>query len=266
MTTNETPAIAPIAKVRGEPWATCPKDLYIPADALEVVVDAFEGPLDLLLYLIKRQNIDILDIPIVTITTQYMQYVELMHTLSLELAAEYLAMAALLAEIKSQMLLPRATPVEKEQPDPRANLAWQLKEYELFKYAAECLDALPRLDRNYFLARAALPNLRFTRPPPPVVLQEILDAMHVVLERAALFHHHRVEKEPLSIQDRMASILRLLSTNRFTPFTSLFLIQEGRMGVVVTFMAILELLKSGRIELIQNAEHNTPHVRALIIA
>lgn len=265
-TTAATPSpdqpAPPIALVRGEPWVTLPKDLYIPPDALEVFLDTFEGPLDLLLYLIKRQNLDILDIPISAITTQYMAYVELMKELRLELAAEYLVMAAMLAEIKSRMLLPRPAEAGEEDGDPRAELVRRLQEYERFKQAAQDLNALPRLERDLFMGRAALPNLQVQRPPPPVDLREVLDALREVMQRTDLSSHHRIEKESLSLRERMANVLQVLCSDRFTPFTELFLFSEGRMGAVVTFMAVLELIKSGLIELVQAEAYGPLHVRA----
>jgi len=260
------PQALPFAVVRGEAWATVPKDLYIPPDALEVFLDAFEGPLDLLLYLIKRQNLDILDIPIAEITTQYMKYVELMEGLRLDLAAEYLVMAALLAEIKSRMLLPRPAEAEADDADPRADLVRRLQVYEQFKQAAQDLDALPRLEREHFIAQAALPDLRVQRTPPPVDLREVLGALREVMQRADLFSHHRVEKESLSLRERMADVLEMLCADHFTPFTELFRFSEGRMGAVVTFIAVLELIKSGLIELVQTEIFGPLHVKACGVA
>lgn len=241
----------PFAIVYGEPLTTPPQDLYIPPDALEVFLEAFEGPLDLLLYLIKRQNIDILDIPIAQITRQYMEYVELMKAARLELAAEYLVMAAMLAEIKSRMLLPRPTESEEED-DPRAELVRRLQEYERFKQAAEDLDALPRLERDIYLAAVQPPELKKERPLPEVELKELLHALAEVLRRADMFTHHQISREPLSVRERMSHVLAKLSTDRFTEFTSFFTPEEGRRGVVVTFLALLELLKNHLIELVQS--------------
>jgi len=256
----------PFAVVLGEPWATVPKDLYIPPDALEVFLDAFEGPLDLLLYLIKRQNLDILDIPIAQITAQYMEYVELMKELRLELAAEYLVMAAMLAEIKSRMLLPRPESADEDEEDPRAELIRRLQEYEQFKQAAEDLDALPRMDRDLFQAEAAVPDLKLQRVPPPVDLREVLLAMREVMHRADMFSHHRIEKESLSLRERMSSVLEQVCADRFTDFRELFNVAEGRMGVVVTFMAVLELIKGGLIELVQAEPFAVIHVKARVEA
>ncbi len=250
----------PLARVRGEPLLEPPQDLYIPPDALEVFLEAFEGPLDLLLYLIRRQNLDILDIPIAEITRQYMRYVALMKALRLELAAEYLVMAAMLAEIKSRMLLPR--PVEEDdEEDPRAELVRRLQEYERIKVVAEALGELPRVGRELWPARVAVPEGVGEAPAPRVTLQDLLAAMAAVLERAELNRHHRIQREPLSVRARMGEVLAALGTDRFTEFTRLFDPAEGRGGVVVTFLAILELLKEGLIELIQNEPFGPIHVK-----
>jgi segregation and condensation protein A len=253
----------PFAIVRGEPVVTLPKDLYIPPDALEVILEAFEGPLDLLLYLIKRQNIDILDIPIAEITRQYMAYVELMKGLRLELAAEYLVMAAMLAEIKSRMLLPRPESADEDEEDPRAELIRRLQEYERYKQAAEDLDALPRLHRDLFQTHAEFPDKLVHRPPPDVSLDEILMAMQDVLRRAEMFTHHRIEREPLSVRERMSRVLDAVSSEGFTEFTQLFKIEEGRPGVVVTFLAVLELIKESLLELVQAEAFGPIHVKAV---
>jgi segregation and condensation protein A len=240
----------PFALVYGEPLTTPPQDLYIPPDALEIFLEAFEGPLDLLLYLIKRQNIDILDIPIADITRQYVEYVDLMKELRLELAAEYLVMAAMLAEIKSRMLLPR--PVEAEdEDDPRAELVRRLQEYERFKQAAEDIDGLPRTGRDVFVGAAEPPMLERERPQPKVELKDILAAFAEVVRRADMFSHHHVQREPLSVRERMSIVLSRVEAGRFTDFSSLFTPEEGRRGVVVTFLAVLELLKEHLIELVQ---------------
>ena len=253
----------PFAVVQGEPWSTLPKDLYIPPDALEVFLDAFEGPLDLLLYLIKRQNLDILEIPIAQITAQYMEYVEFMKELRLELAAEYLVMAAMLAEIKSRMLLPRHEEDEDEESDPRAELIRRLQEYERYKQAAEDLDNLPRLGRDVFQAQADLPDHNVERPFPDVDLREILLALQDVLQRAEMYSHHRVQLEPLSVRERMTMILDTLSGDSFTKFTDLFTIEEGRLGVVVTFLAILELMKGALLEMVQAEPFGTIHIKGV---
>ncbi len=253
----------PFAIVQGEPWSVMPKDLYIPPDALEVFLDAFEGPLDLLLYLIRRQNIDILDIPIAQITVQYMEYVEVMKELRLELAAEYLVMAAMLAEIKSRMLLPRQVEDEEDGDDPRAELIRRLQEYERYKQAAEDMDELPRLGRDHFQAEVAVPHRRVHRPPPDVDLREILYALQDVMRRVDMFTHHRIHLEPLSVRERMSQVLETIGSDGFTEFTSLFTLEEGRLGVVVTFLAVLELIKSALIELVQSDAFAPIHVKAV---
>jgi len=250
----------PYAIVQGAPMLTFPQDLYIPPDALEVILEAFEGPLDLLLYLIRRQNLDILDIPIAEITDQYMEYVELMKDLRLELASEYLIMAAILAEIKSRMLLPRPTPQEDEE-DPRAELVRRLQEYERFKQAALDLDALPRLGRDVFVTRARIPPGQVRRLPPTVDLHELLLALREVLARADLYLSHRVERESLSLRERMAKVLERMQGAGFVPFVHLFELGEGRAGVIVTFLALLELIRDASIELVQPEPFAPIHAR-----
>jgi segregation and condensation protein A len=252
----------PFAVVQGEPWSVIPKDLYIPPDALEVFLDAFEGPLDLLLYLIKRQNLDILDIPLAQITAQYMEYVEMMKELRLELAAEYLVMAAMLAEIKSRMLLPRQSEVEEEEGDPRAELIRRLQEYERFKQAAEDIDALPRIGRDLYQAEVQVPDKTVDIRPPDVDLKEIMLALSEVLRRADMFTHHHVQMEALSVRERMSRVLAAVDSESFTEFTTLFDVEEGRLGVVVTFLAILELIKGSLIELVQAEPFAPIHVKA----
>lgn len=248
--------------VYGEALAQIPQDLYIPPDALEVFLEAFEGPLDLLLYLIRKQNIDILDIPVADITRQYMDYVELMKAVHLELAAEYLVMAAMLAEIKSRMLLPRSPETAAEEEDPRAELIRRLQEYERFKAAAEDLETLPRVGRDLFIPELPAANLRIRTLVPEVSLDELLSAMAVILHRAELFESHRITQEPLSTRERMGAVLDYLRSNRgFTPFSSLFCLEEGRLGVVVTFLAVLELIKECLVELVQNEAFAPIHVR-----
>lgn len=257
-------AIVPdwFALVRGEPMRELPNDLYIPPDALEVVLDAFEGPLDLLLYLIKRHNLDILDIPIAEITRQYMVYVELMKVLRLELAAEYLVMAATLAEIKSRMLLPRITVNDGIEEDPRAELVRRLQEYERFKRAAENLDLLPRVGRDHFVMLADPPAMDHVKPQPEVSLQEMLSALTEVLKRANLKQTHQIVKEGLSVRERMTDILARINATEFTTFVSLFKAEEGRLGVVVTFIAILELSKQALIEIVQTEPYSSIYVKA----
>ena len=217
-TPQQTPT--PLAVVQGQPVIELPQDLYIPPDALEVFLETFEGPLDLLLYLIRKQNLDILDIPIAQITRQYIAYIELMQVAKLELAAEYLVMAAVLAEIKSRMLLPRPEEEENEE-DPRA-----------------------------------------ARPQPKVTLTELLDAFRRVLERAELYRHHHVLRERLSVRERMTQILARIDSEKFVRFEELFNLAEGRFGVVVTFIAVLELLKEALLELVQQEPFAPIHVKA----
>jgi chromatin segregation and condensation protein Rec8/ScpA/Scc1 (kleisin family) len=252
----------PFAVVNGEPISQLPRDLYIPPQALEVFLEAFEGPLDLLLYLIRRQNLNILDIPLAEITRQYMQYIELMQELQLELAGEYLVMAATLAEIKSRMLLPRPKLAEESEEDPRAELVRRLQEYERYKRAAEQIDALPRLERDVWGASAELRERRVVRPLPQITLQELLIAFKEVVARAEMFAHHHVQRERLSVGARMSDILAALGTGGFLPFTQLFRPEEGRMGVTVTFVAILELMREGLIDIVQAQAYAPLHVRA----
>ena len=261
---RQSPAQAemPFAVVDGEPITTLPQDLYIPPYALQVFLEAFEGPLDLLLYLIRRQNIDILDIPIAEITKQYVQYIELMKDLQLELAGEYLLMAAMLAEIKSRMLLPRPQAEETEEEDPRAELVRRLQEYERYKKAAEDIDALPRLERDVFVASAEAPERKVVKKLPDVTLKELLLAFHDVLKRAEMFSNLQMQREPLSVRQRMSEILSRVKTNTFTSFADLFDPEEGRMGVAVTFIAILELLRESIIEVVQSEAFAPLHVRA----
>jgi len=257
-------ALDHIVKVRGEVVSELPLDLYIPPDALRVFLETFQGPLDLLLYLIKKQNIDILDIPIKQITIQYMQYVELMHELHLELAAEYLLMAAMLAEIKSRLLLPRMpSEDETDVDDPRAELIRRLQIYETFKKAAEDLHSLKQVDRDIYLANAVAPPMPSTTVQPEVPTQDLLDAFVSVMTRARLFADHKVEKQILSIRERMIKILDALNSVEFVPFCHLFTVEEGRMGVVVTFIAILELIRQSIIEIVQNAPYAPIYVKAV---
>lgn len=252
----------PFAIVHGQAYTQLPQDLYIPPDALEVFLEAFEGPLDLLLYLIRRQNIDILDINVSEITSQYMAYVELMEAHQFELAAEYLVMAAMLAEIKSRMLLPRSSEEEEEDQDPRASLIRRLQEYERFKTAAEDIDALPRMSRNIYIAAAAAPDRSMARLDPDVELQEILLALSEVLRRADMFESHHVSRERLSTRERMAQVLDKLAHQHFVPLLSLFTVEEGRLGVVVTFLAVMELIKEALVEIVQSEPFGPIHVKA----
>jgi len=267
MTETQTPteqvpqqAEMPFAFVQGEALTTLPTDLYIPPDALEVFLEAFEGPLDLLLYLIRRQNLDILDIPIAEITRQYMDYIELMKDLKLELAAEYLVMAAMLAEIKSRMLLPR--PVETEdEDDPRAELIRRLQEYERYKQAAEDIERMPRVGRDVFPVAVQAPEKQVIRKPPEISLQELLIAAKNAMTRAEMFSHHHIQMEALSVRERMSAVLDKVGSDGFTPFTALFRPEEGRMGVVVSLLAVLELIKESLIELVQAEPFAPIHIR-----
>ncbi len=253
----------PFAMVLGEPLTEMPRDLYIPPQAMEVFLDAFEGPLDLLLYLIRRQNLNILDIPIAEITRQYMQYIDVMGELQLDLAGEYLVMAATLAEIKSRMLLPRAAlPGEEVEGDPRAELVRRLQEYERFKQAAQDLDAMPRLERDHYMASAEFSARRVVKLLPDITLKELLLAFKDVAVRAEMFAHHHIQREPLSVRARMSDVLASLRPGEFTDFPSLFLAHEGRMGVAVTFIAVLELKREGLIEIVQNEPFAPIHVTA----
>ena len=252
----------PFAKVRGEPYFEPPKDLYIPPDALEVILDAFEGPLDLLLYLIRRQNLEILDIPIAEITRQYISYIELMQEMRFELAAEYLVMAAILCEIKSRLLLPRPPSEESGiEEDPRADLVRRLQEYERFKKAAQDLDALPRLERDFLVAHADVGDRKAIVIPPEVDLKELLLALKEVLHRADLFTHHQISREPLSVRHRMSELLAELSHGEFRQFIYLFDPSLGRRAIVVSFLAILELAKEGLLEIVQEAPLEAIYVR-----
>jgi segregation and condensation protein A len=245
----------PFAVVDGEPVTTLPQDLYIPPYALQVFLEAFEGPLDLLLYLIRRQNIDILDIPIAEITKQYVQYIELMKEMQLELAGEYLVMAAMLAEIKSRMLLPRPQKEDEEEEDPRAELVRRLQEYERYKQAAQDIEELPRLERDVFVAQADAPERKVVEKLPDVTLND-------VLKRAEMFSNLHVTREPLSVRQRMSEVLSRVKAGTFTGFADLFDPEEGRLGVAVTFLALLELLRESLIEVVQSDEFAPLHVRA----
>jgi segregation and condensation protein A len=261
LTTEDIAVSEPLAFVLGQPFQNLPDDLYIPPDALEVILDAFEGPLDLLLYLIRKQNFDILNIPIAEITHQYMGYIEMMGQLRLELAAEYLVMAALLAEIKSGMLLPRPVESEEDEDDPRAFLIRKLQEYEAIKQAAEELDLLPRNERDTFTV-AVDTELLTQRPSlPDVQLKEILLAFQDVLKRVEQLSHHQITKEPLSVRERMAAILEKLKHSDSLPFAALFTRSEGKNGVVVAFLAILELSKEGIVDIFQSDPYTPIGVR-----
>ncbi len=265
-TLSTIPAVsAPVATVRGQPLVQLPSDLYIPPQALEVLLETFSGPLDLLLYLIKKQNFDILDIPVAEVTRQYMHYIELMQVLEIELATEYLVMAAVLTEIKSRLLLPKPTsPQSVEEADPRAELVRRLQEYEQIKHAAYELDQLPRQGRDIFLAmaKAELTDIPKDAVQPQLDLEDLVEAFQSVLKRAELRTHHAIVQEPLSIRERMSQILHRLSSENCVEFTSLFTSSEGRMGVVVTFIALLELWRQTLIQLLQTTPFGMIEVRA----
>ena len=253
----------PFAIVHGTAVMELPRDLYIPPDALEVFIEAFEGPLDLLLYLIRRQNLDVLNIPIAEITRQYVEYVELMQELRLELAGEYLVMAATLAEIKSRLLLPRPPAEEDEGDDPRADLVRRLQEYERFRRAAEALDGLPRNARDFFTVGVDASAIEPWCPPPDVAAADLAAAIVGVMSRAAMFASHHVMREPLSVRERMVSVLARLGPDGagHVEFTSLFRPREGRAGVVVTLLALLELLRERAVQLVQTAPFAPIHVQ-----
>ena len=255
----------PFAVVQGAAYNILPQDLYIPPDALEVfLAETFEGPLDLLLYLIKKQNLEILDLPIAEITRQYVEYVSVMTEIQLELAGEYLVMAAMLAEIKSRMLLPRPKTEEAEEGDPRAELVRRLQEYERFKQAAEDIDQLPRVGRDTYKPTVEIPDLRIVKAPPQVDMKDILAAFSNVMKRAAAYKHHHVDFEPLSVRERMSNVLeRVRGGEAYVDFGSLFDVEEGKGGVVVTLLAILELVKQSLLELVQTEAFAVIHVRAI---
>lgn len=268
MTTNKADtekteqAEMPFAIVQGSPITEMPRDLYIPPDALEVFLEAFEGPLDLLLYLIKRQNLDILDIPIAKITEQYMRYIDLMDNMQLELVGEYLVMAAMLAEIKSRMLLPRLVAEDEDEEDPRAELIRRLQEYERYKQAAEEINALPQFERDIFGTVIEFPDRRQNQEPPEVSLDMILRTFAEVLTRAEMFAHLHVHREALSVRERMTHILDQVTADEFIDFKDLFTVEEGRSGVIVALLAILELLKVSLIEMVQNDSNGPIYVKA----
>jgi segregation and condensation protein A len=261
---EQTALPEPIARVLGQDVVDLPKDLYIPPDAMKVLLEAFEGPLDFLLYLIRKQNIDILDIPIAAVTRQYMEYINLMQNLSLELAAEYLVMAAILAEIKSRMLLPRVVNEDNEEVDPRAELVRRLQEYERFKQAAEDLEKLPREERDTFIVKADSSEISVEKPLPAVTLKELLHSLAEIFKRAELNTHHQIKMEALSVREKMSFILETSQQGEPVLFTSLFNLQEGRLGVVVTFLAMLELLKQSMLEFIQAAPFAPIYLKAKV--
>ena len=267
MSDNPTTVSHSIALVNGTPYTELPEDLYIPPDALEVFLESFEGPLDLLLYLIRRQNLDILDIPIATITRQYIAYIDAMAGIRMDLAAEYLLMAAILAEIKSRMLLPRTETAEAEEDDPRAELVRRLQEYERFKTAAEEIDKLPRCERDVFeLGGVDTSTLTVRKVYPQVDLQEVLSAFEDVLRRAERSTHHRILREPLSVRERMSSVLSRLKEKPQLAFPELFNRREGRQGALVSLLAILELCKERFIDIIQEEPLGELYIRVHLAA
>jgi segregation and condensation protein A len=256
----------PLAVVQGKALESLPQDLYIPPEALKVFLEAFEGPLDLLLYLIRKDNIDIADIRVAEITRQYVEYIELMQEMQLELAGEYLVMSAMLAEIKSRILLPKPPGVAEDEEDPRAELIRRLQEYERYKQAAEDIDALPRLGRDVFQASAEPVEQKVITLPPEVELQDLIAAFQDVMKRASMYAHHHVQLESLSVRERMSSVLSKVNSSHFTSFKDLFTVEEGRMGVVVSFLAILELVKESLIDLTQAEPFAPIHVKAAVRA
>ena len=252
----------PLAVVQGKPLESLPQDLYIPPEALKVFLEAFEGPLDLLLYLIRKDNLDIADIRVAEITRQYVEYIDLMQDMQLELAGEYLVMSAMLAEIKSRILLPKPPGVAEDEEDPRAELIRRLQEYERYKQAAEDMDALPRLGRDVFQASAEQIEKKVVTLPPEVELKDLIAAFQDVMKRASMYAHHHVQMESLSVRERMSSVLSKVNSTHFTSFMDLFTVEEGRMGVVVSFLAILELVKESLIDLTQAEPYAPIHVKA----
>jgi segregation and condensation protein A len=253
----------PFAIVEGQPYTQMPTDLYIPPEALEIILEAFEGPLDLLLYLIRRQNLNILDIPIHQITTQYIEYINLLGEMNFELASEYLVMAAMLAEIKSRMLLPKPIHEDDNEEDPRAELVRRLQEYERFKTAATDLDELPREARDFNLLSAHVENITVYNTPPEVDMRDLIMAFKDVLARADLKHSHAIERETLSVRDKMTRLLDTLREHKFFTFESLFVLSEGKQGIVVTFLAVLELLKDQTLDIVQNENYGQIYIKAL---
>lgn len=254
--------MTPFATVRGQAVVDLPKDLYIPPDAMKVFLEAFEGPLDFLLYLIRKQNLDILDIPIAAVTKQYMEYIDLMQGLTLELAGEYLVMAAILAEIKSRMLLPRPVNTDNPEEDPRAELVRRLQEYERFKQAAEDVDKFPRQERDFHIAQIDSSQILVDKPLPAVSLPDLLQAFLDVMQRAELHTHHHIQMEALSVREKMTHILTVIQDRDHSLFTNLFNPLEGRLGLVVTFLAMLELLKEHLIEFVQAAPFAPIYVKS----
>jgi segregation and condensation protein A len=251
-----------LATVQGETVTALPEDLYVPPNALEIFLDSFAGPLDFLLYLIRKQNLDILEIDVAKISQQYTSYIDLMDAMHIELAGDYLVMAAYLAELKSRMLLPRPDEVSEEE-DPRAELIRRLQEYQRFKDASEKIDTIPRLDRDFYSAQAQLPEFALKNTLAEVPLEELAFALSEVMKRVEQSQAHSINFEELSTRERMTNILERMRAESFIEFTSLFNTKEGKMGVVVTFLAILELLKDSLIEIVQSEEFGPIHIKGI---
>ena len=251
-----------LATVQGKRVTALPEDLYVPPNALEILLDTFAGPLDFLLYLIRKQNIDILDINVAKISEQYTSYIDLMDALHIELAGDYLVMAAYLAELKSKMLLPRPEE-QKDEEDPRAELIRRLQEYQRFKSAAEKIDTIPRIDRDFYAAQAQLPEFALETPLADVPLGDLSFALAEVMRRVEQSQAHLISFEELSTRERMTQILERMRNESFIEFTTLFNKEEGKIGVVVTFLAILELLKDSLIEIVQSEEFGPIHIKGI---
>ena len=251
-----------LATVKGKRVTTLPEDLYVPPNALEIMLDTFAGPLDFLLYLIRKQNIDILDIDVAKISEQYTSYIDLMDALHIELAGDYLVMAAYLAELKSKMLLPRPEE-QKDEEDPRAELIRRLQEYQRFKSAAEKIDSMPRIDRDFYAAQAQLPEFALETPLADIPLEGLTLALAEVMRRVEQSQAHLINFEQLSTRERMTHILERMRNEAFIEFTTLFNKEEGKIGVVVTFLAILELLKDSLIEIVQSEEFGPIHIKGI---
>ena len=252
------------AIVEGELFAKWPQDLFIPPDALEVILESFQGPLDLLLYLIRKQNLDILDIPVAEITRQYVEYVELMRRIRLDLAAEYLLMAAMLAEIKSRMLIPRPKDAEEDEEDPRAALIRRLQEYERFREATIKLDERPRHERDLFITRGRFIDENPIVPEVEVTMSQLVDAYRNIITIASRQRNFKIGVETLSLRERMTKILDALNTKPHLRLEELFDVTEGRMGLVVSFIAILELSKDHMLRIVQNEPFDPVHIQAIV--
>lgn len=253
----------PLGFVRGEALLDKPEDLYIPPDALELILESFSGPMDLLLYLIRRQKLDIIDLPILPVTTQYMEYVDMMKELKLELAADYLVMAAMLAEIKSRMLLPKPPALDEEEQDPRAELVRRLQEYEAIRQGAQHIAEQPQIDRDQFVLKSSTNAAELVQHAlPEVSVNELALAFAAALKQAELQEHHQVHREKLSTRERMSQILDLLQHSRRLSLTELFRPEEGRQGVVVSFLAILELVKEALVDVVQVEAFSAIHIAA----